>query len=162
MKTSNIAKLVFAIIICELAGAIGSIFTTPSIGTWYATLVRPSFSPPNWIFAPVWTILFALMGIALFLVWKNISSRSDDGREKKVAIQVFVAQLCLNVMWSIIFFGLHSPGGALILIASLWMTIVATMLSFYKVSKAASFLLLPYFIWVSFAGILNFAIWYIN
>ena len=162
MKTSNIAKLVFAIIICELAGVIGSIFTTPSIGTWYATLVRPSFSPPNWIFAPVWTILFALMGIALFLVWKNISSRSDDGREKKVAIQVFVAQLCLNVMWSIIFFGLHSPGGALILIASLWMTIVATMLSFYKVSKAASFLLLPYFIWVSFAGILNFAIWYIN
>jgi tryptophan-rich sensory protein len=162
MKTSNIFKLVFAIIICELAGVVGSIFTTPAIGSWYATLTKPSFSAPNWVFAPVWTILFAFMGIALFLVWKKRPSGVDRQREKKVAIRIFFAQLFMNVLWSILFFGLNSPRGALIEIIGLWAIIAATMFSFYKVSKGAAFILAPYLLWVSFATVLNFAIWYIN
>ena len=156
---NNILRLVFAIIICELAGVIGAIFTTPSIGTWYTTLIKPSISPPNWIFAPVWTILFALMGISLYLIWKN---RSVSPNQKKIAIQVFIAQLFLNILWTIIFFGLHSPAGAMVEILSLLTMIIATLFVFDKISKAAAYLLIPYLAWVSFASILNFTIWFLN
>lgn len=155
---THVPKLIFAIIICELAGLAGSFFTTPAIDNWYATLTRPDFSPPSWIFGPVWTALFALMGIALFFVWKS----NADKKSKKTAIQVFSAQLLLNVMWSIMFFGLQSPRGALVEILSLWLIIVATMIAFFKISRHTVYLLIPYILWVSFAAYLNYSIWILN
>lgn len=158
MTSKNFLKLIIAIGVSELAGVIGSIFTTPSISGWYANLVRPEFAPPNWIFAPVWTTLFALMGIAAFLVWK----RGLGDKKVKIALVIFLVQLILNTFWSIIFFGLHSPGGALIEMIFLWLAILATIIAFAKISKPAAWLLLPYILWVSFAGYLNFSIWMLN
>lgn len=154
----NTFKLIMAIAVSELAGIIGSVFTISSIAGWYAALVKPKLAPPNWIFGPVWTTLFALMGIAAFLVWK----KGLDRKDVKVALGIFIAQLILNTLWSIIFFGLHSPGGALIEIVFLWLAILATMITFAKISRPAVWLLVPYILWVSFAGYLNFAIWSLN
>lgn len=168
MTSKIFLKLIIAIGVSELAGAVGSFFTTPSISGWYANLARPEFAPPNWIFAPVWTTLFALMGIAAGLVWIKIDSRfrenDKEGSNKKVkiALGIFIGQLVLNTLWSIIFFGLHSPAGAFIEIIFLWLAILATIISFAKVSRAASWLLLPYILWVSFAAYLNYAIWILN
>jgi len=151
----NIVKLIVSILICEGAGIVGSIFTVPAIKTWYASLNKPFFSPPNWIFAPVWIVLFLLMGISLYLVWAS-------PRLKKDAVLIFILQLILNVLWSIIFFGLKSPGLALFEILMLWFAILYTIVNFYRISKSASFLLLPYILWVTFAAILNFAVWRLN
>jgi benzodiazapine receptor len=142
-----------AILICEAAGLIGTIFTSDSISTWYTTITKPSFNPPNWIFGPVWTTLFALMGVALYLVWKQ--------RNRK-ALYIFGAQLVLNILWSVIFFGLHSPMWAFVEIVILWLMILWTILTFYKINKVAAYLLVPYILWVSFASVLNFAIWRLN
>jgi translocator protein len=158
MKINNTFKLIFAIVVCELAGFVGAIFTMPSVTTWYATLNKPTLNPPAWVFGPVWTTLFALMGIAAFLVWKKGLYRKDV----KIAIVIFVVQLVLNTMWSIIFFGMHSPQGALIEIVCLWLAILATIVAFYKVSKSAAWLLVPYILWVSFAMYLNYAVWSLN
>lgn len=128
MKINNIFKLIIAIVVSECAGIIGSVFTAPSIPTWYVTLVKPEFSPPNWVFAPVWTTLFLLMGIAAFLVWQNGLERKDV----RIALGIFILQLVLNTTWSIIFFGQHNPGLALLEIVLLWVAIVATIISFYK------------------------------
>ena len=155
---THIPILIFAIIICELAGLAGSVFRTPSLNAWYSTLTMPNFSPPSWIFGPVWTALFALMGIALFFVWRS----NADKKSKKTAIQVFSAQLLMNIMWSILFFGLQSPRSALIEILSLWLIIVATMIAFFKISKKTVYLLIPYILWVSFAAYLNYSIWILN
>lgn len=148
-------KLIASILICQIAGVIGSVFTTPSITTWYADLQKPGFSPPNWVFGPVWITLYTLMGISLYLVWnkkKNI----------KIPLTLFFIQLILNSIWSIIFFGLQNPFYALIEIIILWIMILLTIISFYKVSKKAGLLLLPYIIWVSVATILNYYIWILN
>jgi len=158
MKLNNFLKLVIAIVVSQLAGLIGSVFTVSSIPTWYATLQKPSFNPPNWIFGPVWTTLYFLIGIAAFLVWKKGLERKDV----KIAIGVFGVQLFLNAIWSIIFFGLHSPGWALVNIVLLWLAIVWTIIVFYKISKPAAYLLLPYILWVSFAAYLNYTIWVLN
>jgi len=158
MKISNTLKLIIAIAVCELAGVVGSLFTTPSITGWYTEIIKPDFNPPSWVFAPVWTALFALMGIATFLIWK----RGLDHRDVKIALGIFVGQLALNIAWSIIFFGLHSPGGALLEIVFLWIAILATIVAFAKISKIAAWLLVPYILWVSFAGYLNYAIWMLN
>lgn len=158
MKINNAGKLIIAIIISELAGIIGSIFTTPSIDGWYAGIVKPTINPPAWIFGPVWTTLFVLMGISAFLIWKTGLNRKDV----KIALSIFIVQLILNTLWSIIFFGLHSPGGALIEIIFLWLAILGTIVSFAKISKPAAWLLLPYILWVSFAMYLNYAIWVLN
>ncbi len=154
----NSYKLIIAIIGSELAGIIGSVFTTPSITGWYQTLNKPEIAPPNWVFGPVWTTLFALMGIAAFLVWK----RGWDRREVKIALSIFIGQLVLNTLWSIIFFALRSPGAALVELIFLWLAILATMIAFGKISRAAAWLLLPYIMWVSFAGYLNYLIWSLN
>jgi benzodiazapine receptor len=146
-------KLIIAIIICQLAGVIGSIFTTSSIQTWYALLNKPLFNQPNWIFAPVWLTLFTLMGISLYLVWNKAS---------KFSLIIFSIQLILNLIWSLLFFGLHFPLYAFIEIVSLWISIVLTIISFFKVSRAAGLILLPYIIWVSFAAILNYFIFILN
>jgi tryptophan-rich sensory protein len=158
MKINNFAKLAAAITVSELAGVVGSVFTAPSIAGWYATIVKPSFNPPAWVFGPVWTTLFALMGIAAFLVWKKGWERKDV----KIALGIFLGQLALNTLWSITFFGLHSPGGALIEIVFLWLAILATIIAFFKISKPAAWLLAPYILWVSFAAYLNFCIYALN
>jgi tryptophan-rich sensory protein len=159
----NFIKVIAAIIICELAGVLGSVFTTSSIPGWYATLLKPQLAPPNWVFAPVWTTLFALMGIAAFLVWSSYAKASADKKKWiKIALILFGIQLVLNTLWSIIFFGLHSPGGALIEIIFLWLAILATIIYFAKISKPAAWLLLPYIAWVSFAMYLNYSIYALN
>jgi benzodiazapine receptor len=158
MKINNTFRLIIAIIVSELAGIIGSVFTAPSIAGWYAGIVKPAINPPAWIFGPVWTTLFAFMGIAAFLIWKKGLER----RDVKIALGIFLVQLVLNTLWSILFFGLRSPGAALIEIVFLWLVILATMVAFAKISKPAAWLLLPYIIWVSFAAYLNYAIWALN
>lgn len=156
MKSKNIIKLVATIAISELVGIIGSIFTISAIPTWYTTLVKPSLNPPAWIFGSVWTTLYLLMGISLWLVWKS------NSKEKRKATWLFVVQLVLNAVWSPIFFGAHSIGSALAVIVFLWTAIVLTILIFKKISKIAAWLLLPYILWVSFAVYLNFSIWILN
>ena len=158
MKINNTFKLIIAVVVSELAGIIGSVFTTPSIAGWYATLTRPALNPPAWVFGPVWTTLFALMGIAAFLVWKKGLER----RDVKIALGIFIGQLVLNTLWSIIFFGLHNPGAAFVEIIFLWLAILATIIAFAKISKLATWLLIPYILWVSFAAYLNFMIWMLN
>jgi len=158
MSLKDILKLIGIIIICQLAGFIGSLFTTPAIPTWYKTLTKPSFNPPNSIFSPVWITLFLLMGISLFLVWQ----KNHKDRKVKIALLFFAVQLVLNILWSILFFGLKSPLGAFIEIIILWFAILLTIIKFFKVSKPAGLLLLPYILWVSFAALLNFSIWNLN
>ncbi len=158
MAKINYWKLIPSIIICQLAGIIGSIFTVSSVSTWYLTLNKPFFNPPSWVFGPVWIMLYFLMGISLYIVWnKGIGSK-----ESKIAISVFGVQLILNALWSIIFFGLRLPLFAFIEIIFMWLAIIATIVYFYRISKVASYLLIPYILWVSFAAILNFAIYYLN
>lgn len=154
----DILKLVISLVICQFAGFIGSVFTTPSIPTWYATLNKPFFTPPNWLFAPVWTTLFVLMGVSLFLVWR----RSLESREVKTSIGIFIFQLILNTLWSIVFFGLRSPIAGLIVISILWIAILLTILKFYRISRTAGAILIPYILWVSLAAVLNFAIFTLN
>ncbi len=162
MKPNNFFKLVIAIVVSELAGIIGSVFTAPSIDSWYATLAKPELNPPNWIFGPVWTTLYFLMGIAFFLIWKQHSNILENVRmlrKWKLAITIFFFQLTLNVFWSIIFFGLRNPGAALIEIIVLWFAILWMIFAFYRISRPAAYLLLPYILWVSFASYLNYSIW---
>mgnify|MGYP005838745009 CR=1 FL=1 len=155
---TEVLKLVISVVVCLLAGFIGSFFTTPSIPTWYATLKKPPFSPPNWLFAPVWTTLFVLMGISAFLVWR----RGLDDRLVRIALGIFGVQLILNILWSAMFFGLKSPLAGLIDISILWIAILLTIINFFKISQVASFLLIPYILWVSFAAFLNFSLWRLN
>jgi len=157
MELREIGKIIIAVIICQLAGIIGSFFTADSISGWYATLVRPDFSPPNWIFAPVWISLYTLMGISLYLVWKE-----KDKQNITPALLVFFAQLVLNAIWSIVFFGLQSPFYAFIIIIFLWVLIAGSIYFFYRISKTAAYLLVPYILWVSVAAILNYYIWILN
>lgn len=155
-KIKNLPVLIFAILISESAGILGSFFTVSSIPTWYVTLTKPSFSPPNFVFGPVWTTLYALMGISLYLVWVS------KAKSKQYAVRLFFIQLGLNAIWSIIFFGLKSPGLAFLEIVALWVAIFLTIKAFRKISTKASDLLYPYLAWVSFASILNFSIWVLN
>ncbi len=159
MKVIEVLKLIISILICQFAGVIGSIFTQSSIPTWYATLAKPTFAPPNWIFAPVWTTLYLLMGVSAYLIWRKHTRYVP---QVKTALLIFAAQLILNTIWSPIFFGLRSLFTGLVVIAILWITILLTILSFLKVSKAAGLLLVPYILWVSFAAILNFSIFILN
>jgi len=158
IKAMEIIKLAISIGICLTIGFIGSIFTTSSIPTWYTTLEKPSFNPPNWVFAPVWTTLFILMGISAFLVWRVGLNETNV----RVALIIFIIQLILNAFWSVAFFGLRSPIAGLIVIIVLWIAILLTILSSIKVSKLAGILLIPYILWVSFASILNVMIYILN
>jgi tryptophan-rich sensory protein len=151
-------KLAASLVLCLLAGFIGSIFTTPKIGGWYAGLNKPSWQPPAWLFGPVWTLLYVLMGIALYLVWRT----GLAAKGVKVALAVFLAQLVLNALWSFAFFGAESPLAGLVVIVALWAMIAATIAAFAPVSRAAAALLVPYILWVSFATILNAAIYLLN
>jgi tryptophan-rich sensory protein len=136
-------KLIGSILLCQSAGVIGCLTTYKSIPAWYAGLNKPSFNPPNNVFSPVWTILFTLMGISLFLV---LEKNTKTQNQKRIASAVFAAQLILNTLWSIVFFGLHSITGAMAVIVLLWLAILATMIVFYRISKLsvlnASFIML--------------------
>jgi benzodiazapine receptor len=157
MKIIRILKLAASIILCQLAGFLGSLFTTPAIPIWYESLHKPFFTPPNWIFGPVWISLFILMGISLFMVWWR-----PDHPKVKTALIFFFVQLILNILWSAAFFGLKFPLLGLIDIVLLWIAILLTIQSFLKVSRMAALLLVPYMVWVSFAAILNFSLWILN
>lgn len=147
----KIPLLIFSIGLCLGVGIIGSFFTVSAIPSWYATLNKPIFSPPNWVFGPVWTVLYVFMGISLYLVW-----------QKKNVPSIFWIQLILNAAWSIIFFGWHNPLLALVDIVVLWIAIILTIKAFYKINKLAANLLIPYLLWVSFAIILNLFIVLLN
>ncbi len=155
---SNALKLIVSLVLCLAAGFLGSLATRPSIPGWYAALDKPSFNPPNGIFAPVWTGLYILMGIALFLVWRL----GLDTRGVKTAVILFLIQLALNALWSWVFFGWHQLGGAFAVIVVLWVSILLTMLRFFPLLRAAGWLLVPYILWVSFASVLTFSVWRLN
>ena len=150
----NYLKLVISIGVCLLVGFIAGMFTSTSIDTWYSTLTKPSFNPPNWVFGPAWTILYIMMGIALYLVWNASNNR--------IAVTFFVIQLALNFLWSFLFFALENPLIAFIEILLLLGMIILTAVQFYPVSRTAAFLLIPYILWVIFASVLNFRIYWLN
>jgi benzodiazapine receptor len=158
VKGGDVIKLVVAIVACQAAGAIGSIFTTPAIPTWYAALEKPFFTPPNWLFAPAWITLYLLMAIAAFLVWRQGLKQKGV----KSALVVFLVQLVLNALWSVVFFGLQSPLWGVVVILALWVAILLTIIRFFRLSTAAGSLMLPYILWVSFASALNIAILVLN
>ncbi|NYT08299.1 MAG: tryptophan-rich sensory protein [Methanomicrobiales archaeon] len=154
----SVPILIGSIILCNLAGFMGMLVTSTGPGSWYDMLVKPSFNPPSWIFGPVWTLLYILMGISLYLVlmaWRK-------GTDTRIPLLVFGIQLVLNALWSFLFFGLRSPAAGLAGILVLWVFIVATIVTFSRVSRPAALLLLPYLAWVSFASILNYAILTLN
>lgn len=153
----NILKLVVSIAVSFAAGGIGSIATVNNIPTWYAALEKPWFNPPNWVFGPVWSTLYLLIGIALYLVWTAESELS-----KKRAYVLFATQLVLNTLWSLVFFGLHQPWLAVAVIAGLLVAIVLTMREFKRFSRAAMWLFVPYAAWVCFASVLNLAVAILN
>jgi tryptophan-rich sensory protein len=137
---------------------LGSVFTVRSIPTWYAGLEKPPHSPPNWVFGPVWTALFLLMGISAYLIWRQ----GAEKKQVKTALSIYSIQLVLNFFWSVIFFGLRRPDLAFFELIILWLFIALNIAYFYKISKASAILLVPYILWVSFAGYLNFSIWMYN
>ena len=149
--------LILAILICFAAAGIGSLATTPQIPGWYANLAKPTWTPPGWIFGPVWTLLYLMMAVAAWLVW-----RQSGFVGAKLPLALFAIQLALNSLWSLLFFGLQSPGAAAVEIVLLWAAILATMITFWKRSRVAGGLLAPYLAWVSFATVLNVAIWRMN
>ena len=151
-------KLILCIVACELIGASGAIFTAPAIDGWYATIQKPSFNPPDWIFAPVWGFLFFLMGVSLYLILE----KDPKDSMVKSALLIFSGQFILNIIWSFLFFGLQRPFDALLEITVLWFAILLTISQFNKIDRKAGFLLVPYLLWVSFAAILNFSIWILN
>ena len=158
VRVGRVWRVVLGVVLCELAGVVGSVFTFPSIGSWYASLVKPWFNPPNWLFAPVWVTLYALMGVSLGLVW----NKGMGDRRVRVGLLVFGVQLALNVLWSVVFFGAESLVYGLGVIFVLWVVIAFTMVLFYRVSGVAGLLLVPYICWVTVATILNYYLWILN
>ncbi len=163
MSLSSIIRLFSCIFFCLLIGGLGGAATSGEIGNWYITIKKPEWNPPNWLFGPVWTTLYALMGVALYLIWNDKSSKFIDSVfDKRVAISAFMVQLSLNFLWSFVFFKWHEMGWALVEIIILWLSIIINIFLFYKISKLAAWILLPYLGWVSFATFLNFTLWQLN
>lgn len=154
----NWVKLLIALIIPQLVAAAGAYITVTGTGSWYQTLDKPSWNPPNWVFGPVWTTLYILMGIAMYWVWKSHA----PVKQKRWAITLWSIQLFFNFLWSYLFFGQEQLFGALLEIIVLWVMILLTIFAFARVSKLAAWLLVPYICWVSFAAILNYALWDLN
>ena len=158
MDLHNIVKLIISILASFAAGGIGSLFTFKAIPTWYPNLKKPPYTPPNWVFGPVWTTLYILMGISVFLVWQK--GLSTNG--VLLAFILFWVQLIFNALWSVVFFGIKSKGGGIIVIVALWLLILAVIITSFRVSAWAGVLLIPYIIWVSIASYLNIGIWWLN
>lgn len=154
----DLPKLIISVLGCEAVGLLGTPFTISAIPTWYVTLNKPFFAPPNWLFGPAWTLLYFLMGVAIYLIWRQ----GVKGKNVKKAVGYFLVQLALNFAWSPIFFGLKSPILGLIVILAMWVMIIMTMRKFYPLSKPAFYLLVPYILWVSFATLLNASIVVLN
>jgi benzodiazapine receptor len=155
---SSVPKLLATLAVVLTAGGIAALATTRATPTWYQTLKKPSFDPPEWLFGPAWTLLYLMMAVAAWLVWKQ----GIGAPGVKLALAVFLVQLILNALWSVFFFGLRSPLAGLVDIIVLWLAILATTIFFFRVSVPAGFLLLPYIAWVTFAAILNAAILRLN
>jgi translocator protein len=155
----NTLKFIIAIAAPLAIGALGSYFTISEIKSWYQTINKPSFNPPSYVFGPVWTILYILIGISFFFIWQNNTATS---MLKTTAIALFVTQLVLNFLWSVLFFNQHQIGWALVDIVLLWLSILLMILSFAKINTLSAWLLVPYISWVSFATILNYNIWILN
>lgn len=155
-------KLIVSILLPVIVGFAASFFTRPEIQGWYQTIEKPWFRPPNWLFAPVWTSLYLMMGIALFLIWRKLVFTPSQSVIKQRALWSFAVQLFFNFWWSVIFFRFHAIGGAFLWILILWILILINIFQFAKLNKTAAWLLVPYIAWVSFASILNGAIWYLN
>ena len=155
----KILRIAVVLMTCLVVGYLSGMVTKDSITTWYPTLVKPSFNPPNWIFAPVWTILYIMMGVAGGMVWNRME---QDAEIVKKAFMFFIIQLALNAIWSLLFFYLHNPFLSLIEIVLLWLLIFETYTQFKKIDKVAGMLLVPYLAWVSFAMVLNGSIWWLN
>lgn len=151
---NHILALVVLLVVCLAIAGLGGLVTTPNIPNWYAGLVKPSWTPPSWVFGPVWTALYLSMAVAAWLVWRQGNAR--------VPMILFGIQLTFNALWSWLFFGLHNPGAGLIGIVLLWIAIVATTVVFWRRSRWAGILFLPYLVWVTFAAALNFAVWRAN
>lgn len=157
MSRTNIIKLIVSLFLPLCVGVVAGIFTSQAVPTWYATLNRPFFNPPNWVFGPVWTTLYILLGISFFLIWKEEATKARD-----LAIKVFLIQMLLNFAWSFIFFYFNLIGAALIEIILLWISIALMIYLFYKIKRFAAYLNIPYFLWVSFATILNAGYYFLN
>lgn len=162
-STGSAARSAFALVffgaVCFGVAAIGSALTVPSLPVWYAGIAKPAWTPPNSLFAPVWTFLFALMAIAAWLVWRR---QHDEPARVRLALVLFAIQLVLNMGWSLVFFRLRAPGWAVAEILVLWIAIYGTFWAFRRVTSLAALLLVPYFFWVAYAAALNFAIWRLN
>ena len=157
MGKSNIFKLVICLVLTIGLGGAGGFFTVKEIASWYVTLHKPNFNPPNYLFGPAWSVLYVLMGISLYIIWKQPPSA-----QRKQAITIFLIQFTLNIIWSFIFFNQHQILWALADIIAMWLLILLTIFSFAKLNKTAAWLLVPYISWVSFATLLNAAIWMLN
>lgn len=158
MKIRYIYKLIISVIACQCAGLIGSVFTALAIPTWYATLQKPFFTPPNWLFAPAWITLYLLMGISASIVWHH----GLDASGVKKSLVTFLIQLVLNALWSVVFFGFESIIYGMIVIVVLWVAILLTMIQFYRIKALAGNLMLPYILWVTFATVLNVSLLILN
>jgi tryptophan-rich sensory protein len=154
---NKLFKLSLLVVFCEVVGLLGAVFTIPSITGWYVHLNKPPFNPPNWIFGPVWTMLYLLMGVSLFLVLEKKLKK-----QKNFLLALFFFQLLLNFLWSVIFFGWHMPLLAMVDIILLWISIALLIIDFWKFSKPAAIILIPYLLWVSFASILNLFVAFLN
>ncbi|MBC7606234.1 MAG: tryptophan-rich sensory protein [Burkholderiales bacterium] len=152
-------KIFIFVLTCVAVGYLSGIVTRSSVQTWFPTLVKPSFNPPAWLFAPVWSLLYIMMGIAAGLVWSRIDVEKEAVRK---ALLFFIIQLVLNALWSLLFFGLKNPLLAMIEIVLLWLMIYETYVKFGKIDKIAGYLFVPYLLWVSFAAVLNGSIWWLN
>ena len=155
---NNLTRLGIAVMIPLMMGGLSGLVTAQGVRDWYPTLIKPSFNPPSWVFGPVWTLLYLMMGIAAFLVWQ----KGWDSGAVKVALALFAIQLILNGLWSVLFFGIRMPGLAFAELLLLWFSIGATVVLFWRVSPVAGMLLLPYEAWVTFAAVLNGSIWILN
>jgi tryptophan-rich sensory protein len=149
-------KLFISLLLPQIAGGLGAFFTLSSVQSWYLTLNKPSWNPPSWLFGPVWTTLYVLMGIACFLIWKS------EHPSKKQVLTLYFLQLFLNFLWSPAFFGVQNPMLGMLVIVPLWAAILACILLFRKINGWAALLMIPYLLWVSFATVLNATIWYLN
>ncbi len=158
MSKKEYLILGLSIVLSLGAGYVGSLFTVTGPGSWYALINKPAFNPPNWLFGPVWTSLYVLMGISLFLVWR----KGWKNEAVRAGVKLFIIQLGFNIVWSYFFFGLHNPRLAFMEIIALWLAIIATIIAFNRVNRVAAKLLWPYVAWVSFAAFLNYTIWQLN
>jgi tryptophan-rich sensory protein len=157
-KKFQLFPFLISLVITLAIGFVASLFTRPQIAGWYSTLNKPTFNPPPWLFAPVWTALYIMIAIAAYLVWQ----RRDSSKTYKITASIYVAQLAFNFLWSMVFFGLHGVLPALFIILLLWVSIILNIRWFKKYSKTAAWLLVPYLLWVSFASILNLSIYLLN